>query len=135
MSDVPVVHFTLQDGTNVYALVDTGSEMTLFDRKFVEQHKESFGIVQTADKVNLIGLSAKRAFHVVSVSTVLHAEEDELALPVFDAMLFDLAHLTDTLRKNSGWEEDKAIVLVLGADILKNIDAKINFKNKTLSWR
>ena len=133
-SEVPLVRFLLPNGKGGIAIVDTGSESTIFDPGFVAANKEEFNIKTTKDKINFVGIE-KDSEHVIITAEgkLLLGGEDRVfvTLPIL-AVLMDLSHIREHFKNEYG--TDIKIAALIGSDFLTKIKGKINFKEKTMSF-
>lgn len=123
-SCVPVIKFTLGNGITGYAVIDTGSESTVFDKDFVKSNKSEFSIEATKNKIKMIGVSDNSGeLPVIYASANVKLGSDEL---VMNGMLFTLVHLEDNL----GFKP----AALIGSDVLNDLGAKLNFKQNIMTY-
>ena len=58
-TDCPIVRYSLGNGATGFALVDTGSEITLVDESFAKENKYCFKIDVTRNKLVMHGVSGR----------------------------------------------------------------------------
>lgn len=124
--NIPVVEISLNTGVKAFALLDTGSEVTLFDQEFIKENKECFHICHTDNKVTMIGLYAEKDNYDIHLFTDI--DIDGHRIEVNDAMPADFNMIKGVL---SG---DNPIIIsaILGCDTLQSNKVKIDFKNDLL---
>lgn len=134
-SDVPLIEFFLLNGKKAVALIDTGSESTLFDPGFVAANKEEFTIKETKNKINLVGIEKDSETSLITLETKIYIsgeDENVHAILPLSAVMMDLSHLREHFKKEYG--TNMKIAAILGSDLLSDIKGKINFKEKTLMF-
>lgn len=130
-SDCPIVRFSLGNRAAGYALVDTGSEITLVDESFVKENRGCFSLDVTGDKVVMHGVSGSNEKPIVKATAKVEFETKEGGI-IYDieAILCDLTHI----KARGKYDEDVyPVTAVLGCDFLRENKAKINFINSQLS--
>ena len=133
-SEVPIVKFILGNGEPAYAVVDTGSETTLFEMNLVfGEHKKEFPIHKTKDKIKFVGLQKNTEISIIKTSPVLRFldSDDEtgyLYVKVEDSMFISLKNLTEHLKDQYGTNMN--ISAILGSDLLTKLNAEIKYKEK-----
>jgi hypothetical protein len=128
-SDVPVIKFTLDDGTIGYGVVDTGSESTVFDKDFVKANKQSFKVEITSNKMGVVGVSDKMDVPIVKVCGPLYFKDVRCTV---NAVMMPLTHLTSHFE-NIGVK--LTISALFGSDMLKYLNAGIDFKKKMVMFK
>ena len=124
-SVVPVVRFTLDSGATGCAVIDTGSESTVFDKDFVLQNKKSFRIEVTENKISLVGVMENNEAPIVyGTSSVEFAGQPGFKLDM-QGMIIPLKNI----ESNLGFPP----AAIIGSDILNKLGAKLNFKRKTMT--
>ncbi len=125
-SEVPIVKFS-RNGREMYGLVDTGSESTLFDDSVVDD-----GTIPCVDgmdtEMNLVGMNGstgRRPMRGVSAYVDMDGNRVKVAGLSTDLSPFS-NHLADT------YGENLKIDAVFGSDILSWYGAKIDFANREI---
>lgn len=126
--DIPVVEITLHDGGTGFAIVDSGSESTLFDIDFVKNHKKGFKITKTNKKISIIGLLAQKEMDIINLDTEISMGYG--FIPVTGAIVARLSGLAGQALKDS----EKKICCLLGSDALREMKADINYRTNTFSY-
>lgn len=125
-SEVPFVWFSLANGVAGCALVDTGSESTIFDLNFVRAFKDQFKINKTKNKINFVGISKGSEQPIVNVNCKVYLSgKNEFSA---EGILSDLSYVKAHLHSNF----DIELSAIFGSDFLNSIGAKINFKKRKL---
>ena len=130
--DIPVVHLFLSDGSDLFAIIDSGSEVTLFDKKYAEEHLACLKPYSMNDKINMAGLSGNVDVNIMYLDTAVFptydyetAEKGEI--PVKKAFIHDLTQLKNAIK-------DIDVSMVIGSDILSKLKAKLNYKERMMTW-
>lgn len=124
--NIPVVPCSLSNGTVGLAIIDTGSDTSLIDKNFVLNNKSEFKVEMTDEKVNFSGLSSTQSMPVVNAQTTIRFHRSKknfnLVANVFP-MDFVIA-MKETY--------DIAPDILIGSDMLKQLNADINYEKKEL---
>lgn len=120
--DVPVIKLTLGNGKDIYALVDTGSESTIIDKTTIKENKDLFHIIRKREKTSFIGVAGNTEVPIVEASTTVTISGESLNL---NGIVMDLSHIT----KDS---ESIKLSVILGCHLLKELEAKLDFKDKSI---
>lgn len=135
-SEVPIVKFILGNGEPAYAVIDTGSEATLFEMNLVlGGHKKEFPIHKTKDKINFVGLQKDTETPIIKTSPTLRFLDSDndteyLYVKVDDGMFISLKNLTEHLKDQYG--TDMTVFAIIGSDVLNRLNAEVNYKNKEM---
>lgn len=132
--DVPIVKFSLGNGVESYAILDTGSEVTTIDKEFVLNNRNEFTVTHTREKINLVGMTSEKEHPVVYARTkflFFDKPEEKLPCTVERAMVMPLTNITENLKKQYRFSGE--IGAIFGCDVFLALNAKIDFKNKTLN--
>ena len=130
-SRVPLVVFRLDNEKPYVGVVDTGSEITMFDEKLKD---DGFDAEDMNLETSFIGVNGEGEHkNVLSVENKIcfKTKDDELKNVCVNGILFDLTGLTEVFQRKI----DKKFVIsaIIGADFLKQKNAKIDFRSKTLT--
>lgn len=139
-SKIPLIEFDIDDNQYV-ALVDTGSESTLFDKSIPES--ENYKISETDYEMSLVGLSGETGSNRVTVANAIINIKDHyikgnneytqiVTMPV-EAMITDLSYVSNGINERYG--KHLVVKAILGSDFLKKYGAKIDYRRKQLSIR
>ena len=122
--NIPAVAFTLgEDPTTYYALLDTGTETTLFDWSL--RDKEGVDALATESSVNFInvgGESPHQDYVPVSLDTRFNSNKDSVSI---SGILYDLSIISNSFDSFN-------ISGLIGSDFFESTDAVINYDEKTL---
>ena len=132
--DIPIVKFSLGNGVESYAILDTGSEITTFDKDFILNNRAEFQILHTKEKINLVGMATEKEQPVIHAGTKLYFSDksgESSVCNVSEAMVMSLAIINENLKKQYLFA--KEITAIIGCDVFLTLNAKIDFKNKTLN--
>ena len=126
-SEAPFVCFTSPEGKAIYALLDSGSEMTLIDKTFSEKFPEAVLSSEEKGKGYCVGINGPRAIDLVSktVSIPFQTGEGETASLTVEGMVDDLTRVSKVFKRNAGL--DAEVLVILGSDTLKAYRAQIDY--------
>lgn len=135
--DAPIIKVYYGVDKFVYALIDTGSEISMIDKSFVKSTKkmgplfeDMFVRIPQPEKMQMIGLAGVKEVPVIKTKTLVHFEDTSTADRImFTAIEMDFAMIAQ--RKSAPDNED--ISIILGNDFLNSRKAKINFADGELS--
>jgi hypothetical protein len=120
----------LSTGQTVVALIDTGADICLVDKRLVKSSPELKAGLEVVGKTMVRGIEGERPF--IMAMTTLHAaakelQEGEVYIEV-KAMLDDLSNLSEKMRETRTLPGD--ISLLIGSDFLREHKARIDFRKK-----
>jgi len=135
-SEVPIVKFMLNNGASAYAVIDTGSEATLFDFRLIKDNKNEFPLNKTKSKINFVGLQDSSETALINTSPTLQFSNKEdssefIHIKVENGIVLDLSNINEHLKKQDN--TSISISSVLGSDLLTSLNAKIDYKNKEMT--
>ena len=124
-SKVPVVKLKLDD-RELFALVDTGSESTLFDESLREI--EGIKVKELNSDMSFVGLQGKTDDRRITIlSADFKLNEDTVRIGGISA---DLSSISDHFKRS--YNSDIRISVLLGCDFLEAYDAVIDFEEHML---
>ena len=126
-SGVPIIRFVLSDDTEGYALVDTGSDPTMFDKNFILQHKKSFRLVDGAG-ITMIGLYAEDKNLDKHITTTITVGDIKIDIP--DGMIVDLSIVHDAIKTAD--DNPVQISAIIGCDTLLQYGVSVDFDKKVI---
>lgn len=126
-SGVPIIRFVLSDGTEGYALVDTGSDPTMFDKNFILQHKKSFRLVD-GENITMIGLYAEDKNLDKHITTTITIGDIKIDIP--DGMIVDLSIVHDAIKAAD--DNPIRISAIIGCDTLLQYGVSVDFDKKVI---
>ena len=130
-SEVPIVRFMLHDGTEGYAIIDSGSEITSFDTEFVKKNKEQVTIHKTESKMNIVGLNDNVNTPVTKLDAIIMFSDDGLTqVHIKDAMIYRLDVINANLKMT--YKIDIKITAIIGSDVLSQTNAILDYKKKEM---
>lgn len=135
-SDVPIVKFILGNGDTAYAIVDTGSETTLFDFDLLlGEHRSEFPLKKTRKKINFVGIQNDTESPLIKTHPTIRFldEEDDkryLYIKIDDAIFIGMRNLTQHIKDQYG--TDMTISAILGSDVLSKMNAVVKYNTKEL---
>ena len=125
-SKVPVVKLKLGE-RELFALVDTGSESTLFDESLREI--EGIKVKELNSDMSFVGLQGKTEDKKISIfSGEFKSRRSKIRIAGIGA---DLSSISHHFKKS--YNSDIVISILLGCDFLDTYEAVINFDNHTMT--
>lgn len=125
-SKVPVVKLKLGE-RELFALVDTGSESTLFDESLREI--EGIKVKELNSDMSFVGLQGKTEDKKISIfSGEFKSRRSKIRIAGIGADLFSISH-----HFKKSYNSDIVISILLGCDFLDTYEAVINFDNHTMT--
>ena len=129
-SDVPLIKLKYKD-TEFYAILDSGSDVTLVDRHFAED----LGLEQSEEDVSVtyVGFGGTANAPLSNVSVQCSVVDGNEYYPIsIDATLSDLSAIQMYFDK---WNDEKILVpMLIGSDGLTRMEATIDFENHLFSF-
>ena len=134
-SPIPIVRFPLADGKCIYAIIDTGSDSTIYDKSVKDSYPELFIKTKHIGKRQVIGVNETQEMDIYMSGMKLNvAQETEDTIP-FKFVAFE--HVTfDSIMKPLVEQEGtiESVPLLIGSDTLIRYNAKIDMKKKAISF-
>lgn len=133
-SHVPVICLPLIDGNQIYALVDTGAEISLYDKEAKETNPALFVSSKHLGKGSLTGVSEteEKDFFVSKIHLNV-AKEDEESVPLrFIATEHDLASALKPLVETENLPDN--MPFLFGSDLLTMYRARIDMRKKVIHF-
>ena len=130
-SKVPLAVFRLRNGKKYVAVIDTGSEVSMFDPDLKD---DGLDTIENGDETSFVGVNGESGtVSIVHVSDELDfkTKDGEIISVPIAGILYDMKELTSVFQRK--FNKDIVISAILGSDFLKEYNAKIDFKNKTLT--
>lgn len=134
-TNIPIVNIPLADGRSINAIIDTGSDSTVYYTGAKETYPELFLKTKSMGKYRVIGVNETKEMDI-NVSgmrlDVKSGEEESLPLKLvaFEHKEFDT--VMTPLMEQEGMTE--SIPLLIGSDTLIRYNAKIDMKKKAISF-
>ena len=128
---VPLAIFRLKNGKKYVAVIDTGSEVSMFDPGLQD---EGLNTLDNGDETSFVGVNGESGtVSIVHVSDELDfkTKDGEIISVPITGILYDMTDLTNVFQRK--FNKDIVISAIIGSDFLKEYNAKIDFKNKTLT--
>lgn len=133
-SRIPLISFRIDSNHMYYALVDTGSESTLFDQNL--KSDGNLTITPTDYKMSLIGLSGetceRRVMTADAILTIRDNMDTDNEVEV-EGILSDLSVVSESIMERYGKHINVSVVI--GSDFLKANGAKIDYRKKMLTLK
>lgn len=130
-SKIPLVEFKL-DGIWRIALLDTGSESTLFDYNIPES--EYFEKNETDFEMSLVGLSGEtKKNRIINATAWLDMTDiyGNTSTMSINGILSDLTNISNGINERFG--KHLNVSAVFGSDTLKKYGAKIDYRRQQLT--
>ena len=130
-TNIPIVNIPLADGRSINAIIDTGSDSTVYYTGAKETYPELFLKTKSMGKCRVIGVNETTEMeYFVSGMRLDVKMGEEKSLPL---KLVAFEHSTfDSLMEQEGMKE--SIPLLIGSDTLIRYNAKIDMKKKAISF-
>ena len=134
-TNIPIVNIPLADGRSINAIIDTGSDSTVYYTGAKESYPELFLKTKAMGKYRVIGVNETKEMDInVSGMRLDVKSGDEGSLPLklvaFEHKEFDA--VMTPLMEQEGMTE--SIPLLIGSDTLIRYNAKIDMKKKAISF-
>lgn len=133
-SPVPVICLLLIGGQQICALVDTGAEISLYDKEAKETNPDLFVFSKHLGKGSLTGVSetVEKDFYVSKIHLNV-AQEDEERVPLwFIATEHDLASALKPLVETENLPDN--MPFLFGSDLLTMYRARIDMRKKVIHF-
>lgn len=130
-SKVPLVLFRAGGDEKRTGFIDTGSEVSMFDFSLVD---DGFQAGEISGETNFVGVNGEgdaTTVHVLKGDITMKTKDGDYQAIDVAGITYDFSALTDAFRKKT--EKDISISAIFGSDFLKEHNAKIDYKNKTLT--
>ena len=133
---IPIVCIPLADGRSINAIIDTGSDSTVYYKGVKETYPELFLKTKSMGKHKVIGVHEAKEMDIFvsGIRLDIKQENEEnvaLKLVAFEHGEFDA--VMKPLMEQEGITE--SIPLLIGSDTLIRYNAKIDMKKKSISFR
>lgn len=130
-SRVPLVLFRLTDDEKHVGIIDTGSEVSMFDFSLKDSGIEEVNDGTETSFIGVNGSGKTSKVAQVKGELVFKTKGDEYIPVQAEGVLFDFGSLTEAFQRRT--EKDISISALLGSDFLKGHDAKIDYRKKTIT--
>lgn len=130
---IPVICFPLTSGKSIYAIVDTGSDSTIYDATAKEKYPEVILRSKAMGTCNVIGVNSESEMEVIISGIKLDIQcetEESLAVKFVACEHKDFCTRMKPLIEREGIEE--SVPLLIGSDTLTRFNAKIDMKKKAI---
>ena len=129
-SEVPVVKFYIK-GNPYLAIVDTGAESTIIDVTLKDELE-----TKSQEEVALVGISGEKKANTILTGTIkvwMQNEKGHVFITSVKGFLSDITHVSNHFLSQMDCREK--IVAVFGADMLNNLNAKVDFVKKEVHFK
>ena len=132
-SPIPVICLPLINGSQTFAIVDTGAEISLYDKGAKETNPDLFVSSKHLGAGSLTGISetVEKDFYVSKIEMTLKQKETESVPLKFVATEHDLTSTLKPLVDNENLPG--SIPFLFGSDLLTKFRAKIDMRKRTIS--
>ena len=130
-SKVPLVLFKIDDNEKRIGFIDTGSEVSMFDQSLLNG---GFQTSEISGETNFVGINGEgdaTTIHLIKGDVGFKTKNKEYSTIEVVGVTYDFSALTEVFRKKT--EQNICISAIFGSDFLKEHDARIDYKNKTLT--
>lgn len=126
---IPVVRFHIGNKQAGYAIVDTGSEVSIFDSAFIADNEQVFDKSATLPYAisHIAGTDSNPKTEYYSTTVSLGEEGTSFTMT---ALSYPLKHLSKFFRES---RENIDVTAIIGTDFLSNTKANINFETKEMT--
>ena len=129
-SHIPIIEFSIPDvNQKFYALVDTGAEITMANKSFVEKNNIKTEVINT--KLKVVGIDSKKTYNNAILAQVPVVFDDKVV--TLKVPLCDLTPIEKHFI--SFHDEHIEIALLLGSDFLNEFKANIDYSNQLLKTK
>lgn len=136
---LPIVPFYIDSAgkeEKVYAILDTGSEMTIFDKKLVARHPEAFHVVKHDVMLNTIGIYGENKDYLTTACVSACFDEtgnydSNMFAVQMEGNVLDIAYAAESYQQCH--KSAVQISVLIGCDFLAKYKAVIDMEDKTLS--
>lgn len=128
-NSIPVVRFHIGNALTGYAIVDTGSEVSIFDTVFVAENQNAFAssISLPCALAHIAGTDEDPKTKYYSTTVTLG--EEQKSFPI-TALSYPINHLSKFFRES---RENINVTAIFGTDFLSDTNANINFETKEMT--
>lgn len=129
--NVPMMKFATAKNGKGIAIIDTGSECSVFSKSFVDGNYRSLTVSATGEYYEQIGISGKKKkVPIINASTELIFKIGKASVTLkVEGVVSDLSHISEHIKEIIGDEPD---IILLGNDFLRSVNAKIDYENKCI---
>lgn len=129
-NNIPVVRFHIGNGQAGYAIIDTGSEVSIFDTDFVSDNMNSFEKTDSTpygvSHIAGADLNTQSSYY----STTVTVGEDNPMSFSMAALSYPIYHLSKFFEES---RENINVTAIIGTDVLSKTRVDINFETKEIT--
>lgn len=128
-NSIPVVRFQIGNGQAGYAIVDTGSECTIFDTAFIHDNEPVFGTTVTLPYAiaHIAGIDERPSTEYYTTAVTFGDDQQPFTVT---ALSYPINHLSKFFRES---RENINVTAIFGTDFLSETNANINFETKEMT--
>lgn len=129
VKNIPVVKALFTTGESYYLIVDTGASITIWNKAFVDTHRQLFDIQRDLSASSVTGATSKSdafpTFNATAKIGLQISKESVLSCDI-TGLIMDIKHISENLEVE--------IAGLIGSDYLQSSEAIVNFKNNKLTF-
>ena len=129
-SRIPLVMFRLGEDTKYIGIIDTGSEVSMFDHSLKGCGVSSAEADEETSFVGVNGESDSGRIRRVGATVNFKQKNGELCPVEACGVYYDFTNLKEVFTRRTG--KDMPVVAIFGSDFLKEYNAKIDYRSKVL---
>ena len=130
---IPIVRFPLADGKSIYAIIDTGSECTLYDISVKDANPELFGKSKYIGKQRVVGVNETKEADVYASGMRLSVKQENEEDIAFKFVAYSHSFFGESIKGLIDMEGlTENVPLLMGSDSLNWFNAKIDMKKKAI---
>ena len=130
-SKIPLIEFRVPGIDKKFvALIDTGAELSMFDKSFIEENK--IKVIQSEQKVSIVGIDGKKTLQSMPIgcTDIIIIDGTTKANLSVKLPISDFSPVSKHFK--SYHNEDRNISLIIGSDLLKHINAEIKYNTQSI---
>lgn len=128
--NAPIVKIKIDDGIEGYAVIDTGSEFTVFDKRFVKRNRKVFEVAKNNSEFRTISLDGQSEPITFASASSKITFDNSTKTCLVNGIISDLSAIIDHVHEQCGKEYN--IIMLIGYDILSEIRAVIDLDKNTM---
>lgn len=134
-SSIPIVCLPLSDGKSIYAIIDTGSDSTVYDKTAKESYPEMIIKTKHIGKHVVVGVNETTEMDIYMSGLRLNVQQESEKVIALNLVAFE-HNFFDTVIKPLVEREGMTgnIPLLIGSDTLIRYNARIDMRKKNISF-
>lgn len=126
---IPCIKIKLRNGNAAIALIDSGSDSSVVGADFIRKNKDCFKVRNLEHTVEYMGLYSSNKEELVIAETEFVFNNSKCCSKKAKLCIMDMEYVSNSFFNSYGISPD----ILLGGDFLKKHNAKIDYKNSTLT--